>query len=251
MKRILLFIMIISIFLTTAGCDKQIITRNFTTDYGDELIITAKKHVTLQDNCVDYEIIGSNLKGGFLYYDTSTFILPENPEEEVVNILNTLSNMMLTKKLLKYIGNGININEVCHGDKIDAIGMNIEFFDIESTKDKQFGFKAILPNEKKLVCLGDEPYKEISKRYVENCDWLLSEAFCLYEDREIFKPYEKNHSTPIEAGKLAKELNVENLILYHTDKRLRERKRLYSEEAKTVYDGQVFVPYDLERIELK
>ena len=94
MKRILLFIMIISIFLTTAGCDKQIRTRNFTTDYGDELIITAKKHVTLQDNCVDYEIIGSNLKGGFLYYDTSTFILPENPEEEVVNILN-LNNIHL------------------------------------------------------------------------------------------------------------------------------------------------------------
>ena len=46
---------------------------------------------------------------------------------EVVNILNTLSNMMLTKKLLKYIGNGINIHEVCHGDRIDVIGMNIEF----------------------------------------------------------------------------------------------------------------------------
>ena len=74
----------------------------------------------------------------------------------------------------------------------------------------------------------------------------------LYEDREIFKPYEKNHSTPIEAGKLAKELNVKNLVLYHTeDKRLPERKKLYSKEAKTVYDGQVFVPDDLERIELK
>ena len=72
---------------------------------------------------------------------------------EVVNILNTLSNMMLTKKLLKFVGNGINICEVCHGDKIDVIGMNIEFFDIESTKDKQFGFKAVLPNKKTLVLL--------------------------------------------------------------------------------------------------
>ena len=171
---------------------------------------------------------------------------------EVVNILKSLSNMMLTKKLLKFIGNGINICEVCHGDRVNIIGINIEFFDIESTKDKQFGFKAILPNEKKLVCLGDEPYNEVNREYVENCNWLLSEAFCLYADREIFKPYEKNHSTPIEAGKLAKELNVENLVLYHTeDKKLLERKRLYSEEAKTVYDGQVFVPYDLERIELK
>ena len=53
-------------------------------------------------------------------------------------------------------------------------------------------------------------------------------------------------------SQLAKELNVENLVLYHTeDKKLPERKKLYSEEAKSVYDGQVFVPYDLERIELK
>ncbi|MDU3724172.1 MBL fold metallo-hydrolase [Clostridium celatum] len=170
---------------------------------------------------------------------------------EVVNILNTLSNMMLTKKLVKFISNGINICEVWNEDKIDVIGMSIEFFDIESSKDKQFGFKAILPNKKTLVCLGDEPYNEVNRKYVENCDWLLSEAFCLYADRHIFKPYEKNHSTPIEAGKLAKELNVENLVLYHTeDKKLSQRKKLYTEEAKSVYNGQVFVPGDLERIEI-
>lgn len=49
--------------------------------------------------------------------------------------------MMLTKKLLRFVGNGINICEVRHGDKLEDIGMNIEFFDIESTKDKQSGFK--------------------------------------------------------------------------------------------------------------
>ena len=46
---------------------------------------------------------------------------------EVVNILNTLSNMMLTKKLVKFIGNGINICEVWNEDKIDVIGMSINF----------------------------------------------------------------------------------------------------------------------------
>lgn len=35
------------------------------------------------------------------------------------------------------------------------------------------------------------------------------------------------------------------------DKRLSEPKKLYSEEVKSIYDGQVFVPDDLERIELK
>ena len=46
---------------------------------------------------------------------------------EVVNILNTLSNMMLTKKLLKYIGNGIT--QVCVMEiENRCTGMNIEFF---------------------------------------------------------------------------------------------------------------------------
>lgn len=171
--------------------------------------------------------------------------------DEVANILKTFCSMMLTKKLLAFLDNGVNICEVRSGENINAIGIDIEFFDIESTKAKQFGFKAILPNKKKLVCLGDEPYNVVNKMYVENSNWLLLEAFCLYADREIFKPYEKNHSTSIEAGKIAKDLNVENIVLYHTeDTKLMERKRLYTEEAKSVYDGQVVVPDDLERIDL-
>lgn len=56
-------------------------------------------------------------------------------------------------------------------------------------------------------------------------DWLLCEAFCLYDDRERFKPYEKHHSTALDAGRLASKLNVKNLLLYHTeDKTLATRK---------------------------
>lgn len=51
-----------------------------------------------------------------------------------------------------------------------------------------------------LSCLGDEPYKEVTRPYVEGCDWLLSEAFCLDRDKEIFHPYEKHHSTALDAG---------------------------------------------------
>ena len=35
--------------------------------------------------------------------------------------------------------------------------------------------------------------------------------------RDTFKPYEKCHSTALDAGKLAEELVVKNLILYHTE----------------------------------
>ena len=47
----------------------------------------------------------------------------------------------------------------------------------------------------------------------------LCEAFCLYEDREVFQPYKKHHSTALDAGRLAAELGVKNLVLYHTEDR--------------------------------
>lgn len=70
-------------------------------------------------------------------------------------------------------------------------------------------------------------------------------------DKEIFKPYEKHHSTALDAGRLAKELNVKTLLLYHTeDSNLAERKERYTKEAMQMFDGAVLVPDDLERISI-
>ena len=81
--------------------------------------------------------------------------------------------------------------------------------------------------------------------------WLLSEAFCLYADRDRFKPYEKHHSTVREACETATELRVENLVLWHTeDTRLAERKTLYTAEGRQYFSGNLFVPDDLESIAL-
>ena len=140
--------------------------------------------------------------------------------------------------------------------------MKLECFDIQSTKEKQFGFRAELPssdddaseNHAKplvLACLGDEPYNEQNRRYIEGADWMMCEAFCLYADRDTFKPYEKCHSTALDAGKLAEELGVKNLILYHTEeKTLATRKENYTREAAENFKGRIFVPDDLEVIEL-
>jgi hypothetical protein len=82
-------------------------------------------------------------------------------------------------------------------------------------------------------------------------DWMMCEAFCLYADRDTFKPYEKCHSTALDAGKLAEELGVKNLILYHTEeKTLANRKENYTREAAENFKGRIFVPDDLEVIEL-
>ena len=129
--------------------------------------------------------------------------------------------------------------------------MKVDCFDIGSTKDKQFGCRIHLDEAHTLVCLGDEPFNEINQAYVQDCTWLLSEAFCLYEHRETFKPYEKHHSTALDAGVLAEKLGVKNLVLYHTeDKTLPTRKTSYTHEAKQHFHGNVFVPNDLDVIDL-
>ena len=108
-----------------------------------------------------------------------------------------------------------------------------------------------MPDGQRVVCLGDEPYKPTSERYVKGCDWLLCEAFCMYRDRNQFRPYEKHHSTVVDAGTLAQQLGVKNLLLYHTeDTRLMSRRDNYTAEARTVYSGNIHVPMDLETIEL-
>jgi Metal-dependent hydrolases of the beta-lactamase superfamily III len=78
---------------------------------------------------------------------------------------------------------------------------------------------------------------------------LLSEAFCLYGERDIFKPYEKNHSTVKDVAQLAEEVHAKSLLLYHTeDTHIAERKALYTAEAAQYYHGSILVPDDLETI---
>ena len=128
---------------------------------------------------------------------------------------------------------------------------NVQFFDICSEKTKQYGFSMNLLNGKKFTFIGDEYYRECEYPYAKDADWFLHEAFCLYRDRDIFKPYEKYHATVKEACENATMLGVKNLILYHTeDKNLAERKKLYSQEAKEYFKGNLFVPDDLDVVEL-
>lgn len=47
------------------------------------------------------------------------------------------------------------------------------------------------------------------------------------------------------------ELDVKNLVLYHTEESHgNDRKKLYLEEAQSVFNGTIIVPNDLEDIQL-
>ena len=50
---------------------------------------------------------------------------------------------------------------------------------------------------------------------------------------------------------LTQNLNIKNLILYYTeDKNIKNRKILYAEEGSKYYTGNLYIPDDLETIEL-
>ena len=55
----------------------------------------------------------------------------------------------------------------------------------------------------------------------------------------------------LDAARLAEQLSVKNLILYHTeDRTLSTRRERYTAEAKTVFHGNVFVPEDTKIIQI-
>ena len=171
--------------------------------------------------------------------------------QEVIDLVRTISSALIQAKDIAMLDNRLHLVVVEDGESMDIIGHKVTFFDIGSTKAKQFGFSMMLDDTEKLTCCGDEPFCEIERDYAYGSKWLLHEAFCLYSERDTFKPYEKNHSTVKDACELASTLNVPNVVLYHTEeKNLKNRRELYTAEGKQYYDGNIFVPYDLDVIEL-
>ena len=171
--------------------------------------------------------------------------------DEVISLLKEMAEKLYPKKQTDFIDDRLHMVVVNDGEERTLMGHKVTFFDIQSTKAKQYGFCMDMGNGEKLTCCGDEPYNECEKKYAENSKWLLHEAFCLYDQADEFHPYEKHHSTAKDASELAELLGVKNLILYHTeDKNIACRKQLYTEEGRKYFRGNLYVPEDLEKIEL-
>lgn len=170
----------------------------------------------------------------------------------VTEVVDWICRHTLPGKITALFGKRILFCTLENGDSFEAAGMHGTAFDIGSSKARQFGYRLQLPGGQNLVCLGDEPYNPCTEPYVRGADWLLCEAFCLYADRELFQPYEKHHSTALDAGRLAAELGVQRLLLYHTeDKTLSTRRSAYTSEASVHFRGPVFVPDDGETLPLE
>lgn len=170
---------------------------------------------------------------------------------EVLELLRDMAGKLLRAQEVRHIDERLHFVELTDGQTLDVIGHQTTFFDIGSAKAKQFGFSMELDGSRKLVCCGDEPLSDSGRPYAQGAEWVLHEAFCLYSQRHLFKPYEKHHSTVVDACKVADELGVRNLLLYHTeDHNIARRRELYTAEGKPHFSGRLWVPDDLESIEL-
>ncbi|MEE0865452.1 MAG: MBL fold metallo-hydrolase [Clostridia bacterium] len=144
----------------------------------------------------------------------------------------------------------IDFHVLSDNEQIEINGINYTFFDINAKSTKQYGFECFL-NGKRLVFLGDETMNPILNERVRGADYVMHEAFCLDSEENIFHAYQKNHSTVKSASEALNQLDVKNIILYHTEESHEDqRKKLYIQEAKENFDGNVIVPNDLEIIEI-
>ena len=171
--------------------------------------------------------------------------------DEVGEIIKDQIHTLLRKEQQQFIDKRIFINVVENHQKVKVLNYELEFLDIVSKSDKQYGFKTTLNNGKTLAFMGDEPLYEELFDDVRNSDYLLHEAFCLETESEKYKPREKNHDTVKSASIKAQNLGIKNLVLWHTQENLREnRQAAYTKEAKENFTGNVYIPNDLDIIEL-
>ncbi len=170
---------------------------------------------------------------------------------EIKEIIDTFISATFHKAHLDLYKELVIYNFCKDYKKFSIIGYDIEVIDLHSNECIQYGFKTILNNGKNIAFLGDVPCSEKIYDRIKNFDWVLHEVFCLEKEEPIFKAREKNHSIVRDVSETMETLNVSNLMLWHTiDNNVNNRKKIYVEEAKKFFSGNVYVPNDLEEVTL-
>lgn len=173
--------------------------------------------------------------------------------KELSDVIQQISFKLLKKKVTDLFGKKIFFETIQNDKQISIYDWKIKCFNIQSSKDEQYGFRLEFSDGKTFVNLGDESFNEAITQYAINADYILHDAFCLEEDQSIFNPHHINHATVKDAANNANKLRSKNLILFHTEdiKTFGKRKEVYTKEAKKYFSGKIFIPDDLEVISLK
>jgi len=219
-----------------------------------EIDYTKLKHIFISHSHTDH------ILGIFWFFKKISRLAMKCEITEKINIycnktvhesIKEVAKFILPEKLMDAIYNVINFVVLNDGDRYTINDVEYEFFDIKGRGTEQFGFECYIDNVK-LLFLGDETLNPVLNNRVDNADFVMHEAFCLDSEETIFHAYEKHHSTVKTVCETMNKLNVKNLILYHTEESHgNNRKELYIEEGNKYFKSNLFVPDELEIIELK
>lgn len=170
-----------------------------------------------------------------------------------IHLIKQVSTLFLKEKVIALFDSKILFFAVEETPGTSIGGWNVEFFDMQSKKEEQFGCKISMPNGKTIAFISDEPYTESINQHCINVDYFFHDAYCLEKDRDTFTPHEISHSTAKEAGINAQKVQAKNLIIFHTEDKATfgNRKELYTAEAKQDFSGNIFVPNDGDIIEIQ
>ena len=166
--------------------------------------------------------------------------------EVVLTTLTKLCNMLIQQKYLERMPERIQFDIIHPGDKRIILGKKVCFFDIAAQTTLQYGYIMEYAENRRFVFCGDEPFRRKGSGILENADWAVLEATDPYA-----KHPQMGHASLEESARTAEEASVRNLVLTHTDdSEGPERKRLYEKIASTYYNGNVFVPDDMDSFQL-
>ena len=130
----------------------------------------------------------------------------------VYKSIKEVAKCILPDKLMDVIYSIIDFKLLNDGDKYNINGIDYTFFDIQAKGTKQFGFESSL-NNKRLAFLGDETLNPNLYSRIKSFDYVMHEAFCLDSEENIFRAYEKHHSTTKSVSEVMNKLDIKNLIL--------------------------------------
>lgn len=172
--------------------------------------------------------------------------------DEVIMSLKKLCDILIPKDFLYLINSKISLIVVQHNETKKILGMDILFFDLFAKKTKQYGFTIKKNDSKLFTFIGDEACDKNTENYLYGSDWLWADAYMAGKEAEEYNPIAKHHHSTVKyVAELGKRLKVNNLILSHTiDTNLKQRKKLFTQDAKQYFDGNVYVPDDFEIIKL-
>lgn len=172
--------------------------------------------------------------------------------DEVISAIQTMAELFLSKKHKKIVDERVVYHTLKDREEVQLEDFRFIAIDANSEKCKQFGLLMNFADGKRWFYPGDEPYREVGSIEPEKVcgvDVMIHEAFCLYEQRDIYDPYAKQHSTAKDAAICANKLGVSNLFLVHSEENTAEdRERLYRQEAEKEFCGKIFVPHEMECI---